>query len=113
MNSAAAILIAHNHPSGETSPSLQDLELTQRLRSAGELLGIPVLDHVVFTADGYESARSAELEVTIVEGGQTRRSPNRPLGSMRIPARSGHRFRRDPGTDSAMTRALNPEHPGA
>ena len=32
---------------------------------------------------------------------------------LRIPARSGHRFRRDPGTDSAMTRALNPEHPGA
>ena len=44
---AAAILLAHNHPSGETAPSSQDLDLTRRLVQAGKLLGIPVLDHLI------------------------------------------------------------------
>lgn len=45
--SSAAIVIAHNHPSGDPTPSPSDVALTKRLRDAGELLGIPVLDHVV------------------------------------------------------------------
>lgn len=45
--SAAAILLAHNHPSGDPTPSPEDLELTRRLIKAGELLGIPVLDHLI------------------------------------------------------------------
>ncbi len=44
---AAAIVIAHNHPSGDTTPSADDLALTARMGQAGELLGIPVLDHVI------------------------------------------------------------------
>ena len=55
VNSAAAIIIAHNHPSGDPSPSRQDIELTQRLRDTGTLVGIAVLDHVVIAADGYVS----------------------------------------------------------
>ena len=47
VGSAAALLLAHNHPSGDPSPSAEDIELTKRLRDAGELLGIRVLDHVI------------------------------------------------------------------
>lgn len=45
--SSAAVVLAHNHPSGDPTPSPSDIALTKRLREAGELLGIPVLDHVV------------------------------------------------------------------
>jgi DNA repair protein RadC len=44
---AAAIILAHNHPSGDPTPSSDDLLLTRRLISAGDLLGIAVLDHIV------------------------------------------------------------------
>jgi DNA repair protein RadC len=47
-----ALLIAHNHPSGIADPSAEDREVTQRLAKAGEILGIRLLDHVVFTNDG-------------------------------------------------------------
>jgi DNA repair protein RadC len=55
LNSACALIVAHNHPSGDASPSAMDVAMTERLRQAGELLGIPVLDHVVFAAEGYVS----------------------------------------------------------
>jgi len=44
---AAAVVVAHNHPSGDPEPSAEDLSLTRRLASAGTLLGIQVLDHVI------------------------------------------------------------------
>lgn len=44
---AAAILVAHNHPSGDPSPTADDLAVTRRLVSAGEVLGIQVVDHIV------------------------------------------------------------------
>ena len=50
---AASVAFGHNHPSGSTEPSREDLELTRRIYKAGELLGIPVLDHVVVTERGY------------------------------------------------------------
>jgi DNA repair protein RadC len=43
----AAIIVAHNHPSGDCSPSSEDRDVTRRLQRAGELLGIPVADHIV------------------------------------------------------------------
>jgi len=46
-HSAAAVIVAHNHPSGDAEPSGDDLALTARLRDAGNLLGIPVLDHII------------------------------------------------------------------
>lgn len=52
---AAAVIFCHNHPSGDPSPSRQDLELTSRLRDVGDLCGIAVLDHVVVAAGGFTS----------------------------------------------------------
>jgi len=45
--SAAAIILAHNHPSGDPKPSKEDIEITKRLIEAGDLLGIAVLDHII------------------------------------------------------------------
>lgn len=47
LGAAAATILSHNHPSGDPDPSREDVELTRRLVSAGELLGIDVLDHIV------------------------------------------------------------------
>lgn len=52
---ATAVIIAHNHPSGNLDPSPDDMELTLRLKKAGELLGIPVLDHIIFSACSFHS----------------------------------------------------------
>jgi DNA repair protein RadC len=49
---AAAIIVGHNHPSGDPQPSADDCQLTERLRRAGELLGIPLIDHVVIGHGG-------------------------------------------------------------
>jgi DNA repair protein RadC len=56
---AAAILVAHNHPSGTLEPSPEDLALTRRIVKAGDLLGIRVLDHLIVTADGFLSLKEA------------------------------------------------------
>jgi DNA repair protein RadC len=48
---AAAVILAHNHPSGDIPPSREDREITRRLKEAGELLGIKVLDHVIVATD--------------------------------------------------------------
>lgn len=52
---ACAIVVAHNHPSGNLEPSKEDIEITQKLVRAGDTLGIPLLDHLVFCATGYYS----------------------------------------------------------
>ncbi len=52
---AAAIVVAHNHPSGDPSPSAEDRLVTERLREVGELVGIPLLDHLVVGAERYYS----------------------------------------------------------
>ncbi len=54
-NHAASIILAHNHPSGNLKPSQADLDLTRKLRSAGKLLDIPVLDHLIITDFGFLS----------------------------------------------------------
>ena len=55
LNGAAAVIVCHNHPSGDPTPSLQDIETTKRLIEAGELIGIPVLDHLVFGKESWKS----------------------------------------------------------
>ena len=55
LSSAAAVILIHCHPSGDPTPSREDLELTGRLREAGELLGIRVLDHVIIGSGCYVS----------------------------------------------------------
>jgi len=52
---AAAIVVCHNHPSGTIRPSQADVELTKKLKNAGEVLGIPVLDHIIVVDKGYFS----------------------------------------------------------
>ena len=47
LSNAASIIAIHNHPSGDPTPSKEDLEATRRLKNAGDILGIPLLDHVI------------------------------------------------------------------
>jgi DNA repair protein RadC len=56
-HSAAAVVLFHNHPSGDPSPSVDDLQLTRRLVEAGELMGIAVIDHVVLGEGCWQSVR--------------------------------------------------------
>jgi DNA repair protein RadC len=58
---AARIIIGHNHPSGNVKPSIEDLKLTQRLQSVGELVGIPVVDHIIVSSDSYMSLKERGL----------------------------------------------------
>jgi DNA repair protein RadC len=62
---AAGAILAHNHPSGDPTPSDADVELTQRMAAVGDLLGIPVVDHVVIGRAGFRSiaeTMSSELK---------------------------------------------------
>ncbi len=63
--SAAAVIIAHNHPSGNPEPSADDLTITERLRAAGRIVGIEVLDHLIIGHGSYVSLR----ERGVMEGG--------------------------------------------
>ncbi len=59
--SAAAVIVAHNHPSGDPAPSAHDVALTRRLVAAGALMGIEVLDHIILGTHGVVSLRGAGL----------------------------------------------------
>jgi len=56
---AAAVIVAHNHPSGTLEASPEDVALTRRIVNAGEILGIRVLDHLIVTGDGYLSMKQS------------------------------------------------------
>lgn len=58
---ATSILLCHNHPSGNLKPSEADKTLTQKLKSAGKTLDIPVLDHVIITENGYYSFADEDI----------------------------------------------------
>ena len=75
--SAAAIILAHNHPSGDPAASEHDVRMTARLIEAGALLGIEVLDHLIVGTDGVMSLKAAGL-----------------MGSRRLPHRATMRRRR-------------------
>ncbi|MBZ0157271.1 MAG: DNA repair protein RadC [Alphaproteobacteria bacterium] len=55
--SAASVIFVHNHPSGDPAPSRDDLAVTERLKNAGEIMGIPVLDHVIIGDGRYVSLK--------------------------------------------------------
>jgi len=59
--SAASIIVAHNHPSGDPTPSRQDRELTRRLEAAGDIMGIPVLDHLIVGRSRHVSLHQGAL----------------------------------------------------
>jgi DNA repair protein RadC len=61
VHSAAAVVLVHNHPSGDPEPSEEDLGITRRLVQVGDLVGIGVLDHVIVAARGHVSFRARQL----------------------------------------------------
>jgi DNA repair protein RadC len=56
---AAAVILAHNHPSGDPTPSPEDLAVTRHLQEAGRLLGVEVLDHLVIASERFRSLRES------------------------------------------------------
>jgi DNA repair protein RadC len=67
---AAAVIVAHNHPSGDPEPSAQDILVTRRLLQCGGILGIPVLDHLVIGAGCWTSIRGLCPDLPWERGGQ-------------------------------------------
>ena len=58
----SAVIVCHNHPSGQLEPSREDFDVTNRLKAAGDVLGVPVLDHIILADDGFYSfAEHGEL----------------------------------------------------
>ena len=53
--SAASLIVVHNHPSGHIDPSREDINITKRLFEAGQLIGIPLIDHIIIGRDKYYS----------------------------------------------------------
>jgi DNA repair protein RadC len=58
---ASSIILAHNHPSGNLRPSQADIDLTKKLKSAGKVLDIQVLDHLIISEAGYTSLADEQL----------------------------------------------------
>ncbi len=58
---AAAVILAHNHPSGSTQPSQEDIKTTQQLVAAGQILGVAVRDHLIVAKDGVFSFKQHSL----------------------------------------------------
>lgn len=61
LSNAVRLFVAHNHPSGNAEPSDEDKEITKEIKKAGELMGIPLLDHVIVGDNGYFSFRDNHL----------------------------------------------------
>jgi DNA repair protein RadC len=60
-NLAAQIIVAHNHPSNNPEPSEDDLEITMRLKEAGKILGIEIVDHIIVTKNSFISLKEEKL----------------------------------------------------
>lgn len=58
-----AIIVAHNHPGGSLDPSKEDIETTEQLIKAGQVLGVSVLDHVIVSSSGFQSLRESRFEL--------------------------------------------------
>lgn len=58
---AASIILAHNHPSGDTTPSKEDIELTRRMVEAGGIMGLDILDHIIVSASDFLSLKERGL----------------------------------------------------
>ena len=61
LETAASLVLVHNHPSGDPTPSDDDIRITQRLAEAGELVGIPLVDHVILGNGEYYSFRASKM----------------------------------------------------
>ena len=63
LSNAHSIIVAHNHPSGDSTPSYQDKEVTKVLYKAGVIIGVTLLDHLIITDDGVKSIRNTSTEL--------------------------------------------------
>ena len=61
LHNAASIILCHNHPSGDSAPSREDMKVTERIKQAGKVLGIDLLDHVIIGNGEYTSIREEGL----------------------------------------------------
>ena len=61
VNSAVSVIVLHNHPSEDIEPSEDDIGLTERLKKAGEILGIDLADHIIFTEEKYYSFKENKI----------------------------------------------------
>jgi len=61
MVNAASLILAHNHPSGDSEASREDIEITRKLAEAGNILGIQVIDHIIVGSGGYRSLKDAGM----------------------------------------------------
>jgi len=61
LSNASSIILAHNHPSGNLKPSKADKTLTNRVKEVGKMLGITVEDHILLTADSYQSFKASGI----------------------------------------------------
>lgn len=61
LSNASKMILAHNHPSGDLTPSTQDVDVTYKIMAAGEMLGVEVLDHMIISKDDYISMREEEI----------------------------------------------------
>jgi len=59
--SSSKIMVVHNHPSGTLTPSNADIQVTKNLKEIGELMGIPLLDHLIVSTSGYVSLRQMNM----------------------------------------------------
>lgn len=57
LGNSASIIVAHNHPSGDPSPSREDIDITQRLKEVGKIIGIDLIDHVIIGENRYVSLK--------------------------------------------------------
>jgi DNA repair protein RadC len=60
VKAASYIILAHNHPTGDISPSLDDMQITERLIEASRVLGIPILDHLIVSDGNFLSFKDEE-----------------------------------------------------
>ena len=58
---AASLILIHNHPSGDPEPSQDDLEITKRLREAGQIMGLEIIDHLIISHNNYFSFKEHQL----------------------------------------------------
>ena len=61
LSNSYKIILAHNHPSGDPNPSVDDYKMTENIRQAGEILGIEILDHVIIAGDSYFSFAAEQM----------------------------------------------------
>lgn len=86
LNNAASLILVHNHPSGYSSPSQADVNITRNMVQIGKVLGIPVLDHIIVAEDGCYAMRNASpsvFEGALLGGSGYDASKAKPVKPMR------------------------------